>query len=386
MDSALPLGMRQVSAVPSMEPTLQMTFLPEWITDRAEYRKVAMHKHPAMLLAEEADDQSGAPKSPAPKDRGDATAGRVVQWLRSVSVFSHCSQRILETLGAIIRCKTLKAGGKVRFGSIRARLDSRGDSRGETRGETRRIGRRGSIRGGMPKVLESTYNTMYIVYDGTLTILPVTGVEASDTNGEAPGDQRREPIGRASVRPSEGETHKLSAGDWIGTFDLLSTDQSRSDARFFPYKAVTASGCTLLQICSDDFRAFTSSSSWQETDVWARVKFLRSYDMLAKWSRARLLKLANSLELKLFAPKALVVKQGDAPTHMYFLQSGECMVERRIEFESTNRWPTANNRWQGISTQRTEVRTVQQYLLQICSLTRLADCAPRQNFRRYLLW
>jgi len=87
-----------------------------------------------------------------------------------------------------------------------------------------------------------------------------------------------------------------------------------------------ASGADLLVLTRADAREALRHLSIKL--VWEDCDFLQSVDMFEEWNRHELLVLLRKMTRQLLPEGAVICRQGESPTCVYFLKRGRCDVLR----------------------------------------------------------
>lgn len=84
---------------------------------------------------------------------------------------------------------------------------------------------------------------------------------------------------------------------------------------------------------------------FREAEHRRAYKCIKSVPLFARWSRTRLEQICTLLQWNYYQKGEVIIKQGDAPTNVYFIIDGRCDVSKLVHIRKQNRWPTGKRSW-----------------------------------------
>lgn len=114
-----------------------------------------------------------------------------------------------------------------------------------------------------------------------------------------------------------------TAGEFIGGAALVSIEAKRPVT-----KMAVADGTALLRMDRDDYTAIMEKSLASE--MKKKVAFCRSLPMFDQCSMKEFYNLASKMRIETFSKNQVILEQGAVSDALYFIQSGECRVVKRV--------------------------------------------------------
>ena len=127
------------------------------------------------------------------------------------------------------------------------------------------------------------------------------------------------------------------------------------DLRTATIKALTR--VEVLQLHKLDYDVFVKDI--QQAERRENFHLLRECPLFKEWARAKVERMANACNRKVFNSGQTIFKQGDDPDNLYLVFEGTVHIIKNVHIVNKNRWPTGPHEWKELSKRITKPFLIQ---------------------------